>query len=51
MKVSGIGSHLLGVYTLRRVGFQILVVRLPQFLHAPTQNSKDLERSTSSCDP
>ena len=30
---------------------QILVVRLPQFLHASTQNSKDLEKSTSSCDP
>jgi len=28
-----------------------LVLRLPEFLHAPTQNSKDLEKSTSSCDP
>jgi len=32
-------------------GSQILVLRLPQFLHAPTQNSEDLEKSTSSCDP
>ena len=29
----------------------ILVLRLPQFLHAPTQSSKDLYKSTSSCDP
>ena len=28
-----------------------LVLRLPQFLHAPTQNSKDLEKSTSSWNP
>ena len=35
----------------RRVGSEILVLRLPQFLHAPTQNSKDLEKSTNSCDP
>ena len=27
---------------------QILALRLPQFLHAPTQNSKDLEKSTNS---
>ena len=26
-------------------------VQYLQFLHAPTQNSKDLEKSTSSCDP
>ena len=50
-KISGIGFHLPGVYTPRRVGSQILVLRLPQFLHAPTQNSKDVEKSTSSCDP
>jgi len=37
--------------TPRQVGSQILVPRLPQFLHAPTQNSKDLEKSTSSCNP
>jgi len=29
-------------WSLRRVGSQILVLRLPHFLHAPTQNSKDL---------
>jgi len=29
---------------------QILVLRLPQFLHAPTQNFKDQEKSTNSCD-
>jgi len=28
-----------------------LVLRLPQFLHAPTENSKDLEKSTNNCDP
>ena len=27
------------------------VLQLPQFLHAPTQNSKHLEKSASSCDP
>ena len=50
-KVSGIGFHLPGVYTPRRVGSQILVLRFPQFPHAPTQNSKDLEKSTCSCVP
>ena len=50
-KLSGLGFHLPGVHTPRRVGSQILVLRLPQFLHAPTQNSKDLEKSTNSCDP
>jgi len=50
-KVSGIRLHLPGVLTPRRVGPQISVLRLPQFLHAPTQNSKDLEKSTNSCDP
>jgi len=38
-------------FILHRVGSQILVLRLPQFLYASTQNSKDLEKSTSSCDP
>ena len=50
-KISAIGLHLPGVHTSRRVGSQILVLRLPQFLHAPTQNFKYLEKSTSSCDP
>ena len=50
-KVFGTRFHLPGVYTPCRVDSQILVLRLPQFLHAPTQNSKDLEKSTSSCDP
>jgi len=50
-KVSGIGFHLPGVYTPRRVGSQISVLRLPHFLHAPTQISKDLEKITDSCDP
>jgi len=36
-------THLPGVYTPRQVSSQTLVPRLPQFLHAPTQNSKDLE--------
>jgi len=49
-KVSGIGFHLPRVYTPRRVGSQILVLQLSYFLHAPTQNSKDLEKSTGSCD-
>ena len=50
-KSPGLDSHLPRVYTPRRVGSQILVLRLPQFLHASTQNSKDLEKSTSSCNP
>ena len=50
-KGSGIGFHFPGVYTPRRVGSQILVLRLPQFMHALTQNFKDLKKSTSSCDP
>ena len=41
-----IGFHLPGVHTPRRVGSQILVLRLPQFLHALTQNSKDLENQS-----
>jgi len=28
-----------------------LGLRFPHFLHAPTQKSKDLEKSTNSCDP
>jgi len=52
-KVSGIGFHPPEVYAPRLVGSQILVLRLPHFLHAPTQNSKDLEKSTrpDSCNP
>ena len=50
-KVSGIGFYLPRVYTPHRVGSQILVLRLPHFLHAPTQNSNDLEKWTNSCDP
>jgi len=38
------------VCTPRWVGSQILVLQLPRFLHVPTHNSKDLEKSTSSCD-
>jgi len=49
-KIYEIGLHLPGVYTPRWVGSQILVLRLRQFLHAPTQNSKDLEKNTSICD-
>ena len=42
--------HLPRVLTPCWVGSQILVLRLPQFLHAPTQNSKDLEKRTDSSD-
>ena len=49
-KVSGIGFHLPGVHAPRWVSSQILVLQLPHFLHALTQNSKDLEKSTNSCD-
>ena len=42
--------NLPGVYTPRRVGSQILLLRFPHFLLASTQNSKDLEKSTNSCD-
>jgi len=51
MKVSGSGFYIPGVYTPLRVDSKILVLRLPHFLHAPTQNSQDLEKSTNSCDP
>ena len=44
-KVSGIGLHLPGVYTPRRVGSQLLVLWVPHFLHAPTQNSKVWRRA------
>jgi len=50
-KVSWSRIFLTGVYTPRRVGSQMLVLRFLHFLHASTQNSKDLERSTNSCDP
>jgi len=50
-KISGSGFHLPVVYTPRRVSPQILVLRFPHFLLAPTQNSKDLEKSTNSCGP
>jgi len=42
-KVSGSRLNLPGVYTPRRVDSQTLVLRFPDFLLAPTQNSKDLE--------
>ena len=47
----GLDYIFLEVHTIHRIGSQILVLRLPQFLHAPTQNSKDLEKSTNGCDP
>jgi len=50
-KVSGIGFHFPRVYTPPWVGSHILVLRLPQFLHAQTQNSEHVEKSTSSCYP
>jgi len=50
-KISWIGLHLPGVHTPRRVGSQIFVLQLPQFLHALNENSEDLEKSTGSCDP
>ena len=37
--------NLRGVYTPHRVRSQILVLWLPQFLHAPTQNSKIWRRA------
>jgi len=48
--VSGSGFHLPGVYIPHRIGSQILVLCFPHFVHAPTQNSKDLQKSTNSCD-
>ena len=50
-KVCGSGFYLPGVYTQCQVGSQILILRFSSLLHAPTQNSKDLEKSTNSCDP
>ena len=50
-KVSGYGFYLPGVYTPGRVGSQILVLLFSHLLLAPTQTSKDLEKSTCSCDP
>ena len=49
-KIYGIRLYLPGVYTPRRISSQILVMRFLHFLHAPTQNSQDLEKSSSSCD-
>jgi len=40
-----------GGYTPRRVGSQILVLRFPHFLLAPTQYYEGLEKSTDVCDP
>jgi len=40
-----------GVHTPCRGGSQILVLRLPYFLHVPTQNSKHLDKSANSCNP
>jgi len=42
--------HPPGVYCPCRVRSQILVLGFPHFTHAPTQISKDLEKSTESCD-
>jgi len=50
-KISGIGFHLPRVHTPHRFGSQILVLCLPHFLHAPTQDSKYLEKITNNCDP
>jgi len=50
-KVFGIGFHLPGISTPHGAGSLILVLRLPHFLHAPTKTSKDLGKSTNSCDP
>ena len=47
--VSGIGVHLPGLHA--GIGSQILVLRFPHFLHEPTQNSNDLEKSTNRSDP
>ena len=49
-KVFGVGLHLPGVYTPRRVSSQTLVYDFFNFLLA-TQNSKDLEKNTNRCDP
>jgi len=43
--------HLPGMHTPSRVGSQIVVLKFPHFLHSPTQNSKDLEKTTNSYDP
>jgi len=42
--MSGFGFYFPGVYTSRRVSSQILVMRSPHFLHAPTQNPQDWRR-------
>ena len=39
------------VYTLCRISSPIWFMRFLHFLHVPTPNSQDLEKSTSSCDP
>jgi len=39
------------VCTPRWVSSQILVLWFPHFLYVSTQNSKDLDKSTCSCDP
>jgi len=50
-EVAEAGFYFPRLYTPRRVGSQILVLRLLHFLSPPTQNSKDLENSTNSCHP
>jgi len=46
----GISFYFPGVYTPRQISSQSLVVQFLHFLHAPIQNSQDLQKSTSSCD-
>jgi len=50
-KISGTRVYFPGVYTPCRISSQILVMRFLHFMHMPTQNSLDLDNSTSSCDP
>jgi len=51
-KISGSGfSFPEFIFHTGWVSSQILVLWFPHFLHAPTQNSKDLEKSTNSSDP
>jgi len=50
-KITRSGFYFPGVCTPRWVSSQILVLQLPHVLHAPTQNFKDLEKSTNSHNP
>jgi len=49
-EIPGIKFYFPSVYTPCRISPHILAMWFLDFLHTPTQNSQDLEKSTGSCD-